>query len=125
VVFSATGTPINSSVLLGGKLPTLPAGVFSSVKSGQDDNFTWQPQGGLRVAAVLSKFAGPQPGYVLAGRSIAQIEIRENNLNKITAVAALAALVLSYLVMLYSVNALKPKTAVVEQDKQTEKDKVA
>src|SRR5580698_671314 len=41
-VFSATGTPIGSSVSLNGKLPTLPSGVFDYVKLHGEDRFTWQ-----------------------------------------------------------------------------------
>lgn len=96
-VFSATGTPVGSSVSLNGKLPTLPAGVFSYVKQHGEDRFTWQPQPGLRVAAVVTQYSGPSSGYILAGRSLRDIEVRESQLTIMSLVAGLLALVLTFL----------------------------
>lgn len=98
-IYSATGTPIGSSVSLDGKLPTLPQGVFNTVKLKGDDRFTWQPDPGVRIAAVVEPYtSGQTTGYILAGRSLKEIEIRENALELMTGIAMLLALLLSYLV---------------------------
>jgi hypothetical protein len=51
---------------------------------------TWQPQSGVRIAAVVVPWQG---GTVLAGRSLAQVEIREDNALLIVLAAWLAMLV--------------------------------
>ena len=74
-IYNATGTPIGSSVSLDGKLPVPPSGVFDSVKLHGEDRFTWQPKPGLRLAAVVTQYSGPQSGFVLVGRSLREVEI--------------------------------------------------
>ena len=99
IIYSATSSPIGSSVGLDGKIPPLPAGVADYASVHGQDRFTWEPKPGVRIAAVVSHFAGPVPGYVLVGRSLKEIEIRENNLTIMTAVAAAIGLVLVFLVL--------------------------
>jgi hypothetical protein len=96
-IFSATGTPIGSSVAENGKLPTLPSSIFDYVKKHGQDKFTWQPESGTRIAAVVNSFSGPQPGYILAGRSLREVEARERQLTLMTIVATAVALVVSFL----------------------------
>jgi len=50
--------------------------VLSSTKNGSENWVTWQPRGGVRIAAVVVKSQG---GYVLAGRSLREVEKRETN----------------------------------------------
>jgi len=100
-IYNATGTPIGSSVALDGKLPTLPSGIFDNAKAHGEDRFTWQPKPGLRVAAVVSHFNGPVPGFVMAGRSLKEIENRIKNLTLMTAIATALALVLTFLALLF------------------------
>lgn len=105
-IYDATGTPVGSLVALDGKLPNLPAGVLDYVKLHGEDRFTWQPKPGVRIAAVVSHFSGPVPGFVLAGRSLKEVEVRINNLTKMTALATGLALVLTFLLVLLSVKML-------------------
>lgn len=97
-VYDDTGKALGASVQLDGKVPTPPAGVFAAAKKQGQNRFTWQPKPGVRVAAVLVKASGQQQGFVLVGRSLKEVEARENQLAVITAVATAAALALSYLV---------------------------
>ncbi len=96
-IYSATGTPIGSSVSLDGKLPTLPSGIFDNVKTHGQDRFTWEPQKDLRIATVVTKYTtGSDSGFVLAGRSLRDIETRESQLSLMSLIAGLAALILSF-----------------------------
>lgn len=104
-IYNATGTPIGSSVALDGKLPVPPSGVFDSVKLHGEDRFTWQPKPGLRLAAVVVPYSGSQSGFVLVGRSLREVEIREANLEMMAAVAGVAALLITFLLMLYFAKA--------------------
>ena len=102
IIYSATSSPIGASVGLDGKIPSLPAGVADYASLHGQDRFTWQPKPGVRVAAVVEHFAGPVPGFVLVGRSLKEIELRENNLTLMCAAAAAIALVLVFLMMWFA-----------------------
>lgn len=83
ILFDATGKPIASSALLNGQTPTIPPGVFAYVKQNGEDRFTWQPQVGVRSAVVVTRFAGASSGFVLAGRSLREVENREDDSMKL------------------------------------------
>jgi hypothetical protein len=76
VVFDSAGKPVASSALLDGQVPTLPAGVIEYARQHGEDRITWQPQPGVRGAAVVVAARGGQAGFVLAGRSLREVENR-------------------------------------------------
>jgi len=80
IVFDATGKPIASSAQLDGQTPTIPPGVPDYVRQNGEDRITWQPQPGVRSAAVITQINGSHPGFVLVGRSLREVEIREDNI---------------------------------------------
>lgn len=80
IVFDANGTPIASSAQINGQTPSFPSSVFDFVRKNGEDLITWQPQDGVRSAVVVTQFKGTSTGFVLAGRSLREVEIRENNL---------------------------------------------
>jgi hypothetical protein len=57
----------------------VPAGILDYVRTRGEDRVTWQPEPGVRIAAVVVHFKGTQPGFVLAGRSLREAEVREDN----------------------------------------------
>lgn len=119
ITYSATGTPIVSSVVLDGKTPSLPNGIADYLNTHNEDRITWQPKPGVREAVVVTKFSGSQPGFALIGRSLKEVEIREQNLNVFTLAALLAAWILSYLlIVILLMLAQKPagKTAPEQKD---------
>ena len=95
VIFDSQGQPIASSAKLNGATPHIPAGVFDYVKQYGEDRFSWQPGPGLRYAAVVTKYQGNQQGFVLAARSLREVEKRIGNLGLMVIVAWLISLVLS------------------------------
>lgn len=105
-IYDDTGKPIGSSVALDGKLPEMPKGVVDFVKQKGEERFTWEPQKGVRIAAVVKHFGGKTPGYVLAGRSLREIELREKNLMMLCGFGMLAALLVSYLCFMFVVKQL-------------------
>ena len=80
MVFDANGTPIASSAQLNGQTPTIPSGIFDSVRQSGEDRITWQPQDGVRSAVIVTQFKGTSTGFVLAGRSLREVEKREDNI---------------------------------------------
>lgn len=100
MVFDDRGEVLGSSALLHGQVPQLPAGVLDYVRSNGQDRVTWQPEPGVRIAAVIVRSQGAQPGFVLAGRSLREVEIREDNTLReaaaawfVTMAASLAAVI--------------------------------
>ena len=80
VLYSANGKPLRSSGYLNGKMPELPAGIFDFAKANGEHNVTWQPQTGVRMAMVILYANSSQVGFIAAGRSLQEVEIREYNL---------------------------------------------
>lgn len=83
IIFDANGNPVASSAQFDGQTPTIPSGVFDSVRQNGEDRITWQPQAGVRSAVVVTQFKGSTSGFVLAGRSLREVERREDGLMQI------------------------------------------
>ncbi|GHO81150.1 hypothetical protein KSD_89210 [Ktedonobacter sp. SOSP1-85] len=82
IVFDRDGKPLASSAELNGGTPTIPSGIFESVKQQGEDRISWQPQPSVRSAIVVTQIKGGA-GFVLAGRSLREVEKRENGLEEI------------------------------------------
>jgi hypothetical protein len=80
IVYNDQGQPLGSNAQLNGQTPTPPKGVFEYARNHGEERFSWQPilgrQNGVRIAAVLERVNGPQPGFVLAGRNLREVEAR-------------------------------------------------
>ena len=92
VVYDETGQAIASSAQLDGTAPAIPAGVFAYTRDHSEDRLTWQPREGVRSAIVVTHFRGAASGFVVAGRSLREVERQEDNLMQIVAAAWLASL---------------------------------
>jgi len=92
IVFDASGHPTSSSAVLDGKTPSPPSGVFSYARDHGQNRVSWQPRPGVRIAAVILPFGGQHPGFVLAGRSLSEVEASEQNIWYLTIAGWLALL---------------------------------
>jgi hypothetical protein len=99
VLYSNTGEPLASSGLLHGIVPLLPSGVFDHTRQNAEDRVSWQPESGVRIAAVVVAYGGAQPGFVLAGRSLREVEKRESQVEQISGIAWLVTLAVSLVVI--------------------------
>ena len=79
-LYDATGKPVRSSGYLDGKMPGLPAGVFDFTKSHGEHQVTWQPREGVRMAMVIVSSRASRIGFVASGRSLQEVEVREQDL---------------------------------------------
>jgi hypothetical protein len=81
IVYNDQGQPLGSNAQLNGQTPAPPAGVFDHVRQHGEERVSWQPvpgrEHGVRIAAVIERVNGPQPGFVLAGRNMREVEARE------------------------------------------------
>ena len=88
IVYDNSGRPIASSAILNGTIPAPPQGVFEFVRANREESVTWQPRPDVRIASVVTRTA---EGFVVAGRNMREIEIRENRVFKLAALGWLAA----------------------------------
>lgn len=81
IIYDQSGSPIASSATLDGNIPTPPKGVFDYTATHKEDRITWQPRKDVRFAIVVRAFSGKESnGYLLVGRSLREIELRETRL---------------------------------------------
>lgn len=107
LIFDGNGKLVGSSITLNGQTPVIPQEVFAKAKQQGETRFTWQPQGGVRSALVVDYYNNTKTsGFVAIGRSIREIEIREDNLGKMVAAAWILTLA-SSLILIYFLQKLK------------------
>ncbi len=88
IVYDDAGRPITSSGSLDGVIPTLPRGVFDFVRSKAEEQVTWQPRTGVRIASVVVRTTH---GFVVAGRNLREIEIRKDKVAQLALLGWLVA----------------------------------
>ncbi len=79
IVYDDQGQVVTSNAQLNGQTPTPPKGVLDYVRTHGEERVTWEPiahSHAVRIAAVVERVNGPQPGFVLAGRSMREVEDR-------------------------------------------------
>jgi len=85
--YDANGNPIRSSGYLNGKFPQLPKGVFEYARRNGDHWVTWQPQRNVRMAVGIAKVNSNPVNYIVAGRSLHEVEERESGLSTMIFIA--------------------------------------
>jgi hypothetical protein len=90
VVYDASGKPTASSGLLEGKMPDYPIGALEAAKQSGENTVTWQPRADVRIASVVAPY---NAGYVVAGRSLREVEAREAQMQAIALAVWLITLV--------------------------------
>lgn len=87
IAYNADGKPLASQAQLNGKIPTPSKGVFDYVRRNSEDRISWVPQPGARYAAVILHIPATSKnlpdGFVLAARSMREVEIRQQKLGNL------------------------------------------
>jgi hypothetical protein len=96
IIYDADGKVAASSVQLDGKTPSLPDGVLDSTRQLGENRITWQPRDGVRIASVIVSYPG---GYVLAGRNMREVEVRESQTSLFAGLTWVLALLATLLVI--------------------------
>lgn len=86
IVFDNSGNILASSATLHNSVPTYPAGVLDFVRQKGQDRVTWQPEAGVRMATVVVRYNN---GFVMAGRSLREVEQRESQVERLSGLALL------------------------------------
>ena len=121
VVYDASKRPIAGSATLDGELPVPPSGTFTGaiheIQFPQpapfmngENRFTWQPRADVRIAAVVVPIDRCTKGYVLAGRSLREVEVREDLLTKGVLLAWLITMVVTAAAVLLANPRPEPMT---------------
>ncbi len=85
--YDAHQQPVTSTGYLDGAIPKLPEGVLNYARKHGEDWITWQPRKDVRIAAIVKYVSSPSVSYVVAGRSLQEVEIREGNLSRMIIIA--------------------------------------
>ena len=85
IIYDEFGKVLTSNGVLDDKVPVPPLGVLENAKIKGENRVTWQPSINVRIAAVVTHFSGKQSGFVLAGRSLREVEKREDQTFKFAA----------------------------------------
>ncbi len=115
--FDEEGKPIGSNAQLAGKFPAPPAGVFAHARTHGQNWVTRQPRPGVRNATIVIHHGGPRPGFVLAGRSLREVEARVSNIGRLIAAAwavSLCGLLVVFLTLGF-LSRLSQSSSVVQQ----------
>ena len=98
IAYDDQGRPLASQAKLNGSVPVPPAGVFDYVRQHGEERLSWQPvlgrTGGVRIAAVVQRVSGSHPGFVLAGRSLREVEARIEDVKEMAGLTWLGMLTL-------------------------------
>ena len=86
IVFDDSGKVLASSASLHGAVPSYPLGVLDYTRQKGQDRVTWQPEVGVRMATVVVRYDN---GFVLAGRSLREVEKRESQVEQLSGLAML------------------------------------
>jgi hypothetical protein len=93
IIYDSAGQPVATSGTINNQAPLLPNGVLEATKQNGEDRITWQPQNDTRIAAVITAYSGTTEGFVLAGRSLREVESRESEVLIYTIIAWIASLI--------------------------------
>jgi len=99
MVFSDAGTVVAASARLHGQVPALPGGLLDYVRQHGEDRVTWQPESGVRMATVIVHVPKGPGGFVLAGRSLLEVEKRIDQAGLLSGLGALVVAVGSLIVV--------------------------
>ena len=101
IIYDSSGSALVSGAVLNGQTPIPPAGVFDYVRQNNEDRVSWQPAPGVRSAAVIVAVSGGRGGFVLAGRNMREVEIRESQLTNTVALGWIASLVVTLVIVAF------------------------
>ncbi len=94
IVYDKDRNVIASNASLDGAVPTIPPGIVDNTKQSGSLRFTWQPRGGVRLATVTQRVEGTDT-VVLSGRSLREVEERDDTLRLLVAAAWVFSLVVA------------------------------
>jgi hypothetical protein len=96
MIYDNAGNILASSAMLHGKNPSIPQGVLEYTRQNGEDRVSWQPENDIRIAAVVVRHDN---GFVLAGRSLREVEKRISQVESLCGLAMLALWAVTFFVV--------------------------
>jgi hypothetical protein len=110
VLYDASGKPVSGSGMLDGNLPDYPIGALEAAKHSGENRVTWQPRDGVRIASVA---VPSKDGYVVAGRSLREVENRVSQIGTLVALAWLVTLAAAFVAVAFGEFALRARERAI------------
>ncbi len=102
-IVDSNGTVTASDMTLNDATAVPPKGVLAASSLTHQNRITWQPQAGTRIALVVQAYKHDNnSGYVLVGRSLKEVEVREDMLFWMATAATGAVILLGFAAALMS-----------------------
>ena len=99
IIYNSAGKPIAGNARLNNKIPVVPGDFLQNAKENGQTRITWQPEKGIKIAAVIIPFAGKaKTGFVLAGRSLREVQMRTSKIDMFCVSTWFILLAASYLI---------------------------
>jgi hypothetical protein len=92
IVYNDRGQVLASTAQFHGQTPAPPAGIFDYVRTHGEERVTWQPERGVRIASVIERVNGSHSGFVLAGRSLREVQARIDHVQNLAGLTWLGML---------------------------------
>jgi hypothetical protein len=92
IAYDDHGHLLASQAKLNGAVPVPPSGVLDFVRTHGEERVSWRPAPGVRIAAVVERVNGAHAGFILSGRSLREVEMREAQIEKMAGLAWIAML---------------------------------
>ncbi len=99
IIYDGAGKELAASGSLRGHVPAPPPGVLAYALKNGENRVTWQPEIGVRLAAVVLRTTEAKPRLVLAARSLREVELRQAQLGLLSALGAVALLLAALVVI--------------------------
>ncbi len=101
ITYDDMGQVKASNALLNGQTPQIPKGVLDHAGNIGQNRVTWEPEKGVRIAAVITRYDN---GYVLVGRSLRDVEGRFMVLGKMVGISWIIIILVSYVLIFHPPN---------------------
>lgn len=104
IVYDKTGHIVSGNGYLNNRIPTIPLGVLQQAQGRSYSFVTWQPQADVRIASVS---VAANNYYVLSGRSLKEVEKREDILLQLVLIGWLGSILVILVVVGLSLRLVK------------------
>ena len=109
IVYNLQGKVLSANGYIDNKVPAIPDGVLKAADNKSYSFVTWEPQSGVRLAAVSVR---AKNYYVVSARSLKIVETREQGrlLNTVIGWAAAMIVLIAASIYVLRANSIKPGT---------------
>lgn len=102
VIYDEQGRIVAGNLNVRESVPIIPFGVLKHAKERGQNRITWEPLKDLRIATVTTPYTGTKgSGYVLVGRSLREVERRDDAILTLAQIGLLTALITSFLLSVF------------------------